>query len=221
MTPLSPLGQSGSEPYDSREDTLEHIRTVQRFLRMAIRDLEHRALMHDDSKLGEPEKSVFDEYTPKLRDSTYGSDEYKAFLAGMGAGLAHHYEVNDHHPEHFAHGIKDMDLIQVIEMLADWKAATLRHADGSLARSIAVNHERFGYGIEMHRLLWNTAERLGWLEPGSLPDLGEITESELLEAREDPAVKAILKEAAVEGAKVKQECRERWSRPPLLGACDS
>jgi hypothetical protein len=29
---------------------------------------------------------VFDEFTPKLRDSTYGSDEYKAFLEGMGDG---------------------------------------------------------------------------------------------------------------------------------------
>jgi hypothetical protein len=38
-----------------------------------------------------------------------------------------------------------MDLVQVIEMLADWKAATLRHADGSLTRSIIQNADRFGY----------------------------------------------------------------------------
>ena len=64
-----------------------------------------------------------------------------------------------------------MDLIQVIEMLADWKAATLRHADGSLARSIDQNAERFGYGIEIHSLLWNTAQRLGWIEPDATPML--------------------------------------------------
>ena len=157
------LGQSGATDYDSRSDTLAHIATVRLFLGEAIADLQERAIAHDFSKLDDPEKAVFDEYTPKLRDSTYGSDEYKRFLAGMGEGLAHHYEVNDHHPEHFNGGIADMDLIQLIEMLADWKAATLRHADGDLDRSISQNAERFGYGPELERILRHTAERLGWL----------------------------------------------------------
>jgi hypothetical protein len=149
--------------YDSRTDTLEHIATVKNFLYRVITDLRRRAELHDASKLIDPEKAVFDEFTPKLRDSTYGSDEYKSFLAAMGDGLAHHYRVNDHHPEHFANGIADMDLLQVVEMLADWKAATLRHADGDLDRSITQNAERFGYGHELEQLLRNTARRLGWV----------------------------------------------------------
>lgn len=149
--------------YDSRPDTLEHIAHVRRFLAEARSDLRDRAVRHGRSKLAEPELSVFNEYTPKLRDSTYGSDEYKAFLEGMGEGLRHHYAANDHHPEHFAGGIADMDLLQLVEMLADWKAATLRHADGDLDRSITQNAERFGYGPELERILRHTAERLGWL----------------------------------------------------------
>jgi hypothetical protein len=149
--------------YDSRPDTHEHIAQVRERLLAVAQDLIGRAHRHDRSKLEEPELSVFDEYTPKLRDSTYGSDEYKAFLDGMGEGLKHHYAYNDHHPEHFVNGFRDMDLVQVIEMLADWKAATLRHADGNLAQSISQNSERFGYGIEVERLLTNTARRLGWL----------------------------------------------------------
>jgi hypothetical protein len=149
--------------YDSRSDTLAHIANVRRLLAEAIADLQERAIAHDFSKLDDPEKAVFDEYTPKLRDSTYGSEEYKRFLAGMGEGLAHHYQVNDHHPEHFGGGIADMDLIQLVEMLADWKAATMRHADGDLDRSISQNAERFGYGFELERVLRHTAERLGWL----------------------------------------------------------
>jgi hypothetical protein len=150
--------------YDSRPDTREHIETVRRLLGEAVGNLQYRRRVHDQSKLEEPELSVFNEYTPKLRDSTYGSDEYKQFLAEMGEGLRHHYAVNDHHPEHHPHGVKDMDLVQVIEMLADWKAATLRHADGDLARSIRQNADRFGYGEEFERLLVNTAKRFGWLE---------------------------------------------------------
>lgn len=157
--------------YDSRPDTWEHIQAVRGLLGEIVVDLLDRMHAHDQSKLVEPELSTFDEYTPKLRDSTYGSLEYKAFLAGMGEGLAHHYAANDHHPEHFdpagathgARGIEAMDLVQVTEMLCDWKAATLRHADGDLARSIEQNAERFGYGNEMKRLLFNTASRRGWL----------------------------------------------------------
>jgi hypothetical protein len=157
------VGQSDGS-YDSRSDTLTHIEEVRYLIATVIGDLQRRAQCHDVSKLHEPEKSVFDEYTPKLRDSTYGSDEYKTFLVGMGEGLKHHYEVNDHHPEHFTGGIGDMDLLQLVEMLADWKAATLRHANGSLDRSITQNAERFGYGPELERILRHTAERLGWLD---------------------------------------------------------
>jgi hypothetical protein len=126
-------------------------------------DLHARAVHHDESKLVEPELSVFNEYTPKLRDSTYGSEEYKSYLVGMGEGLKHHYAANDHHPEHFENGVADMDLIQMTEMLADWKAATLRHANGDLRLSIEQNAIRFGYGPEVLQLLCNTARRMGWL----------------------------------------------------------
>lgn len=152
--------------YDSRPDTWAHIHTVQERLGLIIDRLRERAHVHDQSKLVEPEVGVFDEYTPKLKHSTYGSDEYKGFLDGMGVGLRHHYAANSHHPEHYGTaGIHGMDLLDLIEMLADWKAATERHDDGDLARSIEVNRQRFGYGPEIETLLIATADRLGWLPP--------------------------------------------------------
>lgn len=151
--------------YDSRPDTHEHIGQVRGLLLGAANDLTARAHYHDRSKLESPEVEVFDEFTPKLRESTYGSDEYKSFLAGMGEGLQHHYAVNDHHPEHFGEGIADMNLIQLTEMLCDWIAATRRHADGDIRRSIDQNAERFGYGEETKRLLHNTVDALLAAEP--------------------------------------------------------
>lgn len=150
--------------YDSRPDTYAHIGEVRTRLLAVARDLMDRADRHDASKIESPEREVFDEYTPKLKNSTYGSDEYQQFLAGMGEGLKHHYAVNDHHPEHFDGGIADMNLAQITEMLCDWKAATLRHTNGSLVRSIEQNAERFGYGDEIKRLLLNTAVDFGWLD---------------------------------------------------------
>lgn len=155
--------------YDSRPDTWRHIHRVQTLMAEAIDDLQKRALEHDQSKLVSPEVEVFDEFTPKLKDSTYGSDEYKSFLEGMGVGLEHHYDNNRHHPEHWTNGIHDMSLLDLVEMLADWKAATERHADGDLDRSIRENAARFGYGPEIEGLLRKTAVRLGWLLVGAGP----------------------------------------------------
>jgi hypothetical protein len=150
--------------YDSRPDTYAHIATVRGYVNRAVVNLLHRGDDHDLSKLESPEREVFDEYTPKLKDSTYGSDEYKGFLVGMGEGLQHHYGVNRHHPEHHADGIQGMTLLDLVEMLCDWKAATLRHADGDLARSIEQNAERFGYGDEIRGLLERTAVELGLVD---------------------------------------------------------
>lgn len=81
----------------------------------------------------------------------------------MKPALDHHYAHNRHHPEHFPDGIRGMSLLDLVEMLADWKAATERHADGDLARSIEINQARFGYGDELKVVLRNTAKDMGWI----------------------------------------------------------
>lgn len=146
--------------YDSRPDTHEHIAWVRGYLLDVVEQLLSRAHVHDRSKLEEPERSMFDEYTPKLRDSTYGSEEYERFREQMGEALAHHYAHNSHHPEHHGRGIHGMGLLDLLEMLCDWIAATQRHADGDIRRSIEINAERFGYGDEIKGLLLNTLETL-------------------------------------------------------------
>lgn len=150
--------------FDSRPDTYKHSLRVGELLMALITELGWRATHHDLSKTEPPEVDVFDEYTPKLRHSTYGSDEYKGYLEGMGEGLVHHYTLNRHHPEHFADGIDGMTLVDIMEMLADWKAATERHDDGDLGRSLEIQAERFGISEQLVRILGNTAEQFGWLD---------------------------------------------------------
>lgn len=141
-------------------ETLSHIRRVQTLLRQVCDNLMGRAIEHDQSKLVDPEASTFEKFTHLLRGVTYGSDEYKAFLEGMAPALKHHYEHNRHHPEHWSGGIKDMSLLDLVEMIVDWKAASERHADGDVFRSIEINQKRFGYSDELKAIFLRTAGEL-------------------------------------------------------------
>ena len=138
--------------------TYEHKQNVSKFISFILHDLIIRSIYHDDSKLESPEVEIFTEYTPKLANSTYGSDEYKQFLKEMKPALDHHYANNSHHPEHYDNGIEDMDLVDLIEMVCDWKAATLRHNDGDIYKSIELNQKRFGYSDELKQIFKNTVD---------------------------------------------------------------
>lgn len=152
--------------YDSTTETLTHINRVQVHIAHMQANLDERSNLHDRSKLQEPEKSMFDTYTPRLRALTYGSPEYEACRQEMlKTALKHHYEQNTHHPEHYADCFDGMSLLDLLEMFADWRAATERHADGSMAQSLEVNRTRDGWNMspQLYNILVNTARELGWL----------------------------------------------------------
>jgi len=146
--------------YDSRPDTYEHIRQVQIYINRFIEKMGMRSIDHDRSKLSDPELAGFNKYTPLLKDMTYGSDEYKHCLQKLKTVLDHHYANNSHHPEHYEDGIRDMCLLDLLEMLADWLAATQRTKGGNIYKSIDMNAERFGYSDELKQILKNTIDRL-------------------------------------------------------------
>jgi len=150
--------------YDSREDTEKHISRVRELIYNVRENLFKRGSAHDASKLETPEKEIFDEMTPKLKASTYGSDEYKAMLVGMKPALEHHYSANFHHPEHHPNGVDAMSLLDILEMLCDWKAAGERHANGNIERSLTVNRERFKIDDQLFRILENTVRELEWTD---------------------------------------------------------
>lgn len=148
--------------YDSGPDTRRHIDEVQRYLERFIEGLEQRAEAHDKSKLEPPEKEAFDRATPELKGLTYGSPEYKAATARLGEALKHHYSVNSHHPEHYEFGLGGMDLLDIVEMICDWKAATKRHDDGDMDKSLEINRVRFEMSDQLYFIIQNTIARLKW-----------------------------------------------------------
>lgn len=141
-----------------KAETIEHIKTVQRNLTAFASDLADRGTNHDKSKLEDPELAGFVEYTPKLKGATYGSEGYQELLDGLKPTLDHHYGNNSHHPEYHADGIDGMNLLDIVEMLADWCAATKRHDDGNIHKSLEINAKRFKMSPQLVSILTNSID---------------------------------------------------------------
>jgi len=145
-----------------RDQTWDHIQMVQSLLTAINNEINNRAAVHDHVKLQQPESAIFAKYTCRLRGMTYGSDEYNECLKEMKPALDHHYAHTKHHPEHYQNGVNSMTLVDLVEMLADWKAATLRHADGDIMKSLEINKKRFGLSDQLVQILLNTVKEMGW-----------------------------------------------------------
>ena len=139
-------------------ETQKHIEKVRKYIRFLTDKLTTRGVEHDATKLQSPEVELFAEYTDQLKNLEYNSDEYKASLAALKPALDHHYATYRHHPEHFADGVNDMNLIDLCEMVADWKAASERQNNGNLIKSIEINAKRFGIDAQLKQILLNTAK---------------------------------------------------------------
>ena len=135
--------------------TAKHRFWVARFLFIFSMRLFYRALTHDLSKYLPSEAKGFIKVIHKLEGSTYGSDEYRESLRSIKPSIDLHYKRNHHHPEHFKlEGIEGMNLVDVIEMWCDWKAAVRRHKNGDIEKSLMQNKDRFSMN-ELFEILFN------------------------------------------------------------------
>lgn len=140
-------------------ETLKHVNEVRENIRQMIIELDKRGQIHDASKFEEPERSIFAVNTPKLGKTEYGTPEYDKLLEEVKPAIEHHYSKNRHHPEHFPNGIEDMDLLDVMECLCDWLAATKRNKNGNIHKSIEHNKIRFGISDQLTKIFTNTVNR--------------------------------------------------------------
>jgi len=146
--------------------TRKHRERVSEIINMIVCRLLDRSDRHDLTKLHPPEVEVLSEQTSKLHGLAYMGDEYKAQAESvdMKPFFDHHYANNRHHPQHFPEGLKDMTLIDVVEMLCDWKAASERHSDGNILKSIEKNADRFDIPPVLAAILVNTVKFLSLVE---------------------------------------------------------
>ena len=141
-------------------ETFKHVKKVQEYMNLFIKDLINRSENHDNTKFEEPERSGFAKHTAELSKIEYGSEEYKNNLDKLKPVIEHHYSKNRHHPEHWPNGIKDMTISDLVEMLSDWASATERNLNGNLRKSIEINAEKYKMTPQLRQILENTVREL-------------------------------------------------------------
>lgn len=146
--------------------TLDHIIEVQRLLNFIQIELNNRSANHDKSKLSSPEVDVFDKHSPELKSIEYGTDEYWQSLKAMEKAINHHHQNNRHHPQMHKDGISGMNLIDILEMVCDWKASTIRYKNGDIYKSLRIHEKRFGISKQLIDIIKNTVD---WLHQGTNP----------------------------------------------------
>lgn len=151
----------GNSEYTEEEyirDVEKHIQDVQYLLGRFIVQLEHRAQEHDQSKLQNPEKDILRRHSHELDNCQYGDKSYIYHLEKVREAIQHYYLHNRHHPEHHQNGIRDMNLLDVVEMFFDW-CATAKKYGNKVERSIDIGQERFNLSDDLTQIFLNTARQ--------------------------------------------------------------
>lgn len=142
-------------------DTWLHIHEVRKNINKIQNELSIRALKHDQTKMiDDVECAIFAENTDGLKNIEYGTEEYTENLKRIAPAIEQHHRTNRHHPEFHKEGIEGMNLVDLVEMLCDWKAATDRTKKGDIYHSLKIQRERFNISDQLTKIFKNTLELL-------------------------------------------------------------
>ena len=144
-------------------DTIMHISEVMENLMEIVSDLERRGVSHDRSKLLPVEFDAFVSTRPKFKKANYGTPEYQECVDCIKPSIDHHYANNRHHTGYHKNGFSDMNLLDILEMIADWKAAARRSPDLSFEESLPRAFKKYSIPENMQKHIMATLEYLGWI----------------------------------------------------------
>ena len=145
-------------------DTLMHISEVKENLEKIAGELRQRGIAHDRSKLEEVEFDAFVKSRPKFKKANYGSPEYRECVEMIKPAVEHHYRNNRHHTGYWKErDINGMNLIDIIEMLADWKAAERRSPDKTLEDTFEFAFKKYKIEDQLAQIIKNTLKDLEWI----------------------------------------------------------
>ena len=145
-------------------DTLLHISEVKENLETVASELRKRGEAHDRTKLQELEFDAFVSTRDQFKKANYGTKEYDACVSAVKPAVVHHHKNNRHHTDFHENGINDMTLIDIIEMVADWRAAARRSPDKKFADTLDYAKKKYGIDDQMFGIICNTLRALNWLD---------------------------------------------------------
>ena len=145
---------------DSNLETVKHIVRIHELARKLVRAFVVQISTHDQSKLESPEAEGFHKILPRMKEVEFGSEEYEECKVLADEAIQHHYQHNRHHPEHHKRGVNDMNLIDILEMFVDWKAASERNKDGSLEKSIQYCCSKYEINPQLEEIFLNSIHLL-------------------------------------------------------------
>ena len=143
-------------------DILNHVKDVQLYLEEIISELKKRGIIHDKSKFSDPEFSAFVNNVDKFKQVNYGSEEYNKLIEATKMAVDHHHKNNRHHTSYHKNGIMDMNLIDLIELICDWKAASVRSPNLTFHDSLDIAMKKYNIPPDIEKILRNTINHLGW-----------------------------------------------------------
>jgi len=149
---------------DTLIEIIRHISDVQANISEFNSDLTKRGILHDRTKLDEFEFTSFVKTRPKFKQAEYGSKLYSECMEEIKPAIEHHYKNNRHHTAYHGKGFGDMNLLDILEMLAGWKAANERNKKLSFKDSLSIAYEKYKIPINMQKHIDSTLKYLGWID---------------------------------------------------------
>lgn len=123
-----------------------HIMTVQSLVRRLAYQLMLRADTHDLSKFAPDEFGGMIEIDRIADEQGLNSPAYMEALSGGAIQL--HQSRHPHHPEYHSRGIEDMSLLDIVEMVCDWKAANQLRGHPAWGESVQMMADRLNLSSE-------------------------------------------------------------------------
>ena len=150
--------------FDFLCETILHVSEVSENIETIASELRKRGIAHDRTKFQSLEFDAFVSTRDKFKKANYGTPEYQECVDIVKPAVDHHHANNKHHTGFHANGINDMTLVDIVEMIADWKAAERRSPDKKLVDTLDYAFSKYGIGVQLGRILKNTMLGLGWIE---------------------------------------------------------
>ena len=135
-----------------------HVYDFQEAINTICKALTTRAKTHDASKLKEPELTQYTEAAEKLEKFKPGSSDYLKIRDKYAIILSKHFTKNSHHPEHFKNGFNDMSILDLVDVLVDWK---LDCGDGDWNKFVDDRRDYYGMSDQVVQIFKNSKDVLG------------------------------------------------------------